>query len=119
MSRIAKNSINLPEDVSCIFDNNILTIKGKQGEIALNINEKFTIKNENNEIYVLPIIDNYHMEFSWLEGFTYLLRGKTYDILGQRSEAKSDYKNVLEMDYFYKEVKEAEIYLESAFSLSR
>ena len=65
------------------------------------------------------IIDNYHMEFSWLEGFTYLLRGKTYDILGQRSEAKTDYNSVLEMNHFYKEVKEAEIYLESTFSLSR
>ena len=75
--------------------------------------------NEYSASNLTIYIDNYQMEFSWLQGFTYLLRGKTYDILGHRLEAKSDYKNVLEMDYFYKEVKEAKIYLESAFSLRR
>ena len=32
MSRIAKNSIKIPEGTSCNFDNNILTVKGKNGE---------------------------------------------------------------------------------------
>ena len=58
MSRVAKNSIKIPEGTSCIFNNNILTIKGKLGETNLRINHKFTIKNENNEIYVLPLNEN-------------------------------------------------------------
>ena len=55
MSRIAKNSIKIPEGTSCTFDNHILTVKGKYGENTLRVNDKFTIKNENNEIYVLPL----------------------------------------------------------------
>ena len=55
MSRIAKSSIKIPEGTSCNFDNNILTVKGKLGEVSVKVNEKYTIKNENNEIYVLPL----------------------------------------------------------------
>ena len=54
MSRIAKNSIKLPEDTICSFDNNVLSVKGKLGEATLLINDLFTIKQQNNEISVLP-----------------------------------------------------------------
>ena len=54
MSKIGKNSIKLPEDTSCSFDNNILSVKGKLGETTLSINDRFTIKQQNSEIYVLP-----------------------------------------------------------------
>ena len=46
MSRIAKNSIKLPQDTTCSFDNNILSVKGKLGETTLPINELFTIMLE-------------------------------------------------------------------------
>ena len=39
MSRIAKNIINIPEGVTCTFDNNLLTVKGKNGENSLKIND--------------------------------------------------------------------------------
>ena len=65
MSRIAKNSIKIPDGISCIFDNNILTVKGKHGEIILKVNEKYTIKNENNEIYVLPLEENNKSDPMW------------------------------------------------------
>ena len=58
MSRIAKNPIKIPENTSCTFDNSILTVKGKLGEISLKVNEKFTIKKQNNAIYVLPLSEN-------------------------------------------------------------
>jgi len=54
MSRIAKNNIKLPEDTICSFDNNVLSVKGKLGETTLLINDLFTIKQQNNEINVLP-----------------------------------------------------------------
>ena len=41
MSRIAKNSIKIPQATSCIFNNNTLTVKGQHGEMTLNLNEKF------------------------------------------------------------------------------
>ena len=54
MSRIAKNSIKLPQDTTCSFDNNILLVQGKLGEATLSIGELFTIKQKDNEILVLP-----------------------------------------------------------------
>ena len=54
MSRIAKNSIKLPQDTTCSFDNNILSVKGKLGETTLPINELFTIEQKDNQILVLP-----------------------------------------------------------------
>ena len=54
MSRIAKNSIKIPEDTTCHFNNNILLVKGKLGEATLPINELFIIKQQDNEIHVLP-----------------------------------------------------------------
>ena len=57
MSRVAKNSIKLPQDTTCKFENNVLSIKGKLGELDLKINNIFTIKNENNEINVIPLND--------------------------------------------------------------
>ena len=57
MSRIAKNSIKIPEGTSYTYDKNILTVKGKLGEVSLPINDLFTIKNNSNEIYILPKSD--------------------------------------------------------------
>ena len=65
MSKIAKNSIKIPEGISCVFDNNILTVKGKNGEISLKVNEKYTIKNDNNAIYVLPLSKNDESDPMW------------------------------------------------------
>jgi len=65
MSRIAKNSIKIPEGTSCIFNNNALTIKGQHGEMTMNLNEKFTIKNENNEISVIPLDENGKSDPMW------------------------------------------------------
>ena len=52
---MAKNSIKIPEGVSCVFDNNILTVKGKHGENILKVNTKYTISNKDNKIYVLSL----------------------------------------------------------------
>ena len=46
MSRIAKNSIKLPQDTTCSFDNNILLVQGKLGKATLPISELFTIKQK-------------------------------------------------------------------------
>ena len=54
MSKIAKNSINLPQDTNVTFEGSILSVKGKLGTASLKINELFTIKNEDNRIHVLP-----------------------------------------------------------------
>ena len=52
MSKIAKNSIKIPDGTSCVFDNNVLTVKGKYGENTLKVNDKFIIKNENLKFFI-------------------------------------------------------------------
>ena len=54
MSRIAKNSIKLPENTTCSFENNILSVKGKLGTATLSINNLFTVKQKESEIHILP-----------------------------------------------------------------
>ena len=65
MSKIAKNRIKMPEDTTCAFDNNVLLIKGKLGSLSLSINNSFTVKNDNNEIFVLPINDKDKINPMW------------------------------------------------------
>ena len=63
------------------------------------------------------VLENYHMEFDWLRGFSYLLQGQSYDMLGERHLAKRAYKQVLKMDNYYPEVVEAKTYLDHPFSI--
>tara|TARA_B100000029_G_scaffold372101_1_gene366214 strand:+ start:11 stop:544 length:534 start_codon:yes stop_codon:yes gene_type:complete len=55
MSKIAKNSIKLPTDTTCSFENNILSIKGKLGSTSVKINQLFKVEQKDSEIIVLPI----------------------------------------------------------------
>ena len=53
------------------------------------------------------MISNYHMEFDWLKGFAYMLRGQSYDMQRKQDLAVDDYKKVLKMDAYYPEVEGA------------
>ena len=57
MSRIAKNSIKIPVETSCKYENSTLIAKGKLGEISLNINPSFNINMKDNELFVIPVND--------------------------------------------------------------
>ena len=61
------------------------------------------------------IIDNYEMEFDWLLGFAYLLRGKSFDLLDQRGKALDDYRRVVSLDNKFPQINEAKILLISPF----
>ncbi len=54
MSRIAKNSIKINQEVSCNFDNGHFTAKGKLGEMKIKIQPIFSIKIETDEVAVIP-----------------------------------------------------------------
>jgi|TARA_B110000438_G_C15324253_1_gene440885 large subunit ribosomal protein L6 len=54
MSRIAKNSIKIPAEATCKFENSILIAKGNLGEISININNLFNLDLTESEIFVLP-----------------------------------------------------------------
>ena len=55
MSRIAKNSIKIPNETTCKYENNILLAKGKLGEMSIAINSLFNIDLKEEELFVLPI----------------------------------------------------------------
>ena len=61
------------------------------------------------------IINNYKMEMDWLLGLVYLLRGKSYDILGHREQAINDYKEVRKYTQFFPEYIEAEHLLKKPY----
>ena len=54
MSRVGNSRIKLPQDTTCSFEKNVLSVKGKLGTATLLINDMFTINQQENEIYVLP-----------------------------------------------------------------
>ena len=54
MSRIAKNSIKIPPETSCQFENNIFVAKGRLGEMKMTIHSLFDIDLKEAEILILP-----------------------------------------------------------------
>ena len=54
MSRVAKNSITIPADTTCKFENSVFFAKGKLGEMSMIVNSLFNVNLEEGEIYVLP-----------------------------------------------------------------
>jgi len=65
MSRIAKNSIKMPLDTSCKFEDNTLTAKGKLGELSLSINPLFNVELKEGELFVLPKNDKDKVNPIW------------------------------------------------------
>ena len=54
MSRIAKNSIKIPADTTCKFENSVFFAKGKLGEMSMIVNSLFNVNLKDGEIHVLP-----------------------------------------------------------------
>ena len=65
MSRIAKNSINISENVTCKFENGSFHAKGKLGEMSLEVNQLFKVEINEKEIYVLPKEDKDKLNPNW------------------------------------------------------
>ena len=54
MSRIAKNSIKIPNDTTCKFENSVFFAKGKLGEMSMIVYSLFNVNLKDGEIHVLP-----------------------------------------------------------------
>lgn len=50
MSRIGNNPVNIPEGVTIQFENNIINVKGKLGELSQEINTAITLNIDENTI---------------------------------------------------------------------
>ncbi|MBT3252359.1 MAG: hypothetical protein HN729_10920 [Candidatus Marinimicrobia bacterium] len=80
--------------------------------------KEFDNQNYENVIELTTnIITDYQMEFDWLLGFAHILRGKCYDINGDRNQAVMDYKVTANLDNKYPEVAEAKALIETAYKL--
>ena len=55
MSRIAKNPIKISKEIECKFDQGVFSVKGKLGEMKININSNYDINISEEEVKVLPI----------------------------------------------------------------
>ena len=65
MSRIAKNSIKLDQDISCTFESGNFFAKGKLGEMSLKVNPLYTVDIQNQEIFVIPIDEKDKQNPNW------------------------------------------------------
>lgn len=65
MSRIGKKPVEIPSDVSVSINNNTLIIKGKLGELRLDINPAVDVKVEGNKITVSPKADTKFARAMW------------------------------------------------------
>ena len=65
MSRIAKNSIKIDQDISCKFDSGNFYAKGKLGEMRLAVDPLYTLVIQDNEIIIKPIDDKDKQNPKW------------------------------------------------------
>ena len=65
MSRIAKNSIKIDQDISCSFESGNFTAKGKLGEMNLLVDPLYTLDIKETEIFVKPINDKDKLNPKW------------------------------------------------------
>lgn len=54
MSRVAKAPVNIPANVEVKLNGQLLTVKGKNGELSRQFNEAVEVKFENNVLTFLP-----------------------------------------------------------------
>ena len=65
MSRVAKNSIKISENVTCKFENGNFFAKGKLGEMNLSIDPLYTLDISSDEIVVKPLNDKDKLNPKW------------------------------------------------------
>ena len=65
MSRIAKNSIKIDQDISCKFEGGNFFAKGKLGEMNISVDPLYTIEIKDNEIFVKPIEEKDKQNPKW------------------------------------------------------
>ena len=65
MSRIARNSIKINQDISCTFQNGNFNAKGKLGEMSISVNPLYTLDIQKNEIFVKPLDDKDKLNPNW------------------------------------------------------
>ena len=80
MSRVAKSPITIPDDVEVLQSGEVLTVKGKLGEMTMNVHSLVTIKNTDNVLTFLPTENSRDEEKSaWAQAGT--VRANTFNLI--------------------------------------
>ena len=80
MSRIAKSPITIPDGVEVSQSGEILTVKGKLGEMNMNVHSSVTINNTDNVLTFLPIVTSKEEEKrGWAQAGT--TRANTFNLI--------------------------------------
>ena len=79
MSRVAKSPITIPDGVEVSQSGEILTVKGKLGEITMNVHSSVTIKNTDNVLTFLPTVTSKEEKSSWAQAGT--TRANTFNLI--------------------------------------
>lgn len=65
MSRIGKHPVSLPEGVTAVVGNDVVTVKGKLGELSLNTNDLVKIELSDKSIVVSPVNETKEARAMW------------------------------------------------------
>ena len=67
-------------------------------------------------IKATEIIDSYSMEMDWVLLFSYIIRAKSYDLIGERRKAADNFRVASRMNSYYKASKQAKIYIKTPYT---
>ena len=80
MSRVAKSPITVPDDVEVSQSGEVLTVKGKLGEMTMNVHSSVTIKNTDNILTFFPVETSREEEKdAWAQAGT--TRANTFNLI--------------------------------------
>ena len=81
MSRIAKSPITIPDGVEVSQSGEVLTVKGKLGEMTMNVHSSVTIKNTDNVLTFFPVDTSQKEEekSAWAQAGT--ARANTFNLI--------------------------------------
>jgi len=80
MSRIAKSPITIPDGVEVSQSGGVLTVKGKLGEMTMNVHSSVTINNTDNVLTFLPTeAPNDEERNAWAQAGT--ARANTFNLI--------------------------------------
>ncbi len=65
MSRIAKNPVTVPENVTVTIENQTVTAKGKLGELSVELDRNISVEQENGLLVVKPLNDERTTSSLW------------------------------------------------------
>lgn len=65
MSRIGKNPVKVPSDVTVSVADALVSVKGKLGELKLKLTSEVTVKVEDGQVVIAPVSESKQARMLW------------------------------------------------------